>query len=187
MSKFNDAEFTKLNPGIKSKVHDVMSITKEKDGKTKQVEFKKGLIFAGGTGIGKTYALYAVHNMFKGTPLKTKIFNWVELVQSHKDLIGNTDTNKMIDELIDCDVLILDDIGAEKATEWSTERLYMIIEKCYRMNRIVLLATNLGLTGPFQDQYGDRIFSRINEMCELVQISGEDRRIKKYKPVAYGG
>jgi DNA replication protein DnaC len=72
--------------------------------------------------------------------------------------------------------LILDDMGAEKTSEWSIQTLYSIIDRRYRDERQTLITSNLTLD-EIAEKVGDRIASRIAGMCKVVEIKGKDRRI----------
>jgi DNA replication protein DnaC len=75
-----------------------------------------------------------------------------------------------------CDaVVILDDIGAEKPSEWVEEQLYALIDLRYRMQRSTFFTTNCTLK-QLEGQIGSRSVSRIMEMCEGVRVGGEDWR-----------
>jgi DNA replication protein DnaC len=75
------------------------------------------------------------------------------------------------------DLVVLDDIGAEKATDWVAERLYAIVDVRYRMKRATIFTSNCS-EKQLQDQLGGRIVSRIFEMTEQVPVLGPDYRRK---------
>jgi DNA replication protein DnaC len=75
------------------------------------------------------------------------------------------------------DLVVLDDIGAEKATDWVAERLYAIVDVRYRMKRATIFTSNCS-EKQLQDQLGGRIISRIFEMTEQVPVIGPDHRRK---------
>ena len=75
------------------------------------------------------------------------------------------------------DLVVLDDIGAERATDWVEERLYAIVDIRYRMNRATIFTSNCS-EKQLQDQLGGRIVSRIFEMTEQVPVIGPDHRRK---------
>ena len=78
-----------------------------------------------------------------------------------------------------CDDLgILDDIGAEKPSEWAEEKLYAIIDMRYRMKRSTFFTTNCTIK-ELEQQIGSRSVSRIQEMCKGVRVGGEDWRKKR--------
>lgn len=70
----------------------------------------------------------------------------------------------------------IDDIGTEKHTEFNQDILYMIINEMNINKKRLFISTNL-TPEQFEEKYGDRIFSRICEMCEFVELTGPDRRI----------
>ena len=76
-----------------------------------------------------------------------------------------------------CEVIILDDIGAEKSSDWVEELLYSLIDLRYRMQRATILTSNCDLT-ELEASLGERIISRIFEICSGVKLDGEDYRKK---------
>jgi len=76
------------------------------------------------------------------------------------------------------DLVILDDIGAEKASEWTEDRLYAVVDARYRMERATIFTTNCSEKELLANGYG-RIVSRIFEMTEPVQVTGPDYRRKR--------
>ena len=76
------------------------------------------------------------------------------------------------------DLVVLDDIGAEKASEWTEDRLYAVVDARYRMERATIFTTNCSEKELLANGYG-RIVSRIFEMTEPVQVTGPDYRRKR--------
>ena len=74
-------------------------------------------------------------------------------------------------------LVILDDIGAEKPSDWVEEQLYALIDLRYRMQRSTIFTTNCTLK-QLENQIGSRVVSRIFEMCEGVKVEGRDWRKK---------
>lgn len=75
-------------------------------------------------------------------------------------------------------ILILDDVGAEKLTDWVAETFYLIVNKRYNEMLPTIFSSNLAV-GELAEMLGDRTASRIVEMCDIIKIDGEDRRLKK--------
>ena len=73
------------------------------------------------------------------------------------------------------DLVVLDDIGVEKPTEWVVEKLYSIIDVRYRMERATIITTNCD-EKTLLDRLGARIVSRIFEMTDQVLVDGPDHR-----------
>lgn len=76
------------------------------------------------------------------------------------------------------DLVILDDIGAEKASDWTEDRLYAVVDCRYRVNRATIFTTNCSEKELVDNGYG-RIISRIFEMTEQVPVLGPDHRRKR--------
>jgi len=72
-------------------------------------------------------------------------------------------------------LLVIDDIGAEKPSEWTQERIYSVIDHRYA-NCLPLIVTSNLPPSKLADQIGDRAASRLAEMCEVVAMTGTDRR-----------
>lgn len=75
-------------------------------------------------------------------------------------------------------ILCLDDVGAEKVTDWSRQMFYLLIDRYYRNNQQLIVTSNLSLTRLSQ-VFDDRVSSRLIEMGACVTLSGKDHRAKK--------
>jgi DNA replication protein DnaC len=76
----------------------------------------------------------------------------------------------------ECDLLVLDDFGAERATDFVVEELERIVDWRYRAMKPTAIATNLKTTQQISAKHGQRALSRWSASCELVTVLGEDRR-----------
>jgi DNA replication protein DnaC len=72
-------------------------------------------------------------------------------------------------------LLVIDDIGAEKPSEWTQERVYSVIDHRYAGCMPLIVTSNLP-PSKLADQVGERAASRLAEMCEVVAMTGTDRR-----------
>ena len=86
-------------------------------------------------------------------------------------------------QLLNVDMLVLDDIGTEYSTDWAKGELYKIINGRYNNGGALVVTSNYGkdeLKARFgNDQTGERIVSRLTQMCEAIQIGGNDRRHRR--------
>jgi hypothetical protein len=82
-----------------------------------------------------------------------------------------------IERAIGADVLALDDLGAERPTDWALDRLSTLVDARYAAGRPILAATNLPVE-EWHDAYGDRVASRLVEMTEPTLVGGVDLRIE---------
>ncbi len=86
---------------------------------------------------------------------------------------GSQETSRRCRE---CDLLVLDDFGAERATDFVLEELARIVDWRYRMMKLTAVATNLLSFKETIAKYGSRAISRWMGSCTVVHIGGEDRR-----------
>jgi DNA replication protein DnaC len=137
----------------------------------KAVADKKGIFIYGNTGVGKTYFL---HSLAK--PKNARVRNFTELLVEFRDAMNKGNYFDSIRDLTHEDYLFIDDIGAEKLSDFVVEFLYLIVNKRYENMKRTVFATNLSVED-FIEKYGERIMSRISEMCILHELKGEDKRI----------
>ena len=135
----------------------------------------KGLLLYGPPGTGKSFGAACIVNELidKGVPcLFTSLARIVNQQWSSEDKQG------FIDGLQQFSLLVLDDYGVERGTEYMTEQVHNIIDARYRSGKPMIVTTNL--TGQQLRQANDmdrqRIHSRFFEMCIPVEVAGEDRR-----------
>jgi len=83
-------------------------------------------------------------------------------------------------EICSVPVLLLDDIGAEKASEWVKQTLYLIIDNRYGNMKKTFITSNLTLN-QISNQLDDRISSRIAGMSNTIRMQGKDRRLNNVR------
>lgn len=88
---------------------------------------------------------------------------------------GDEDTRRRIEDCQRAGLLVLDDIGAEKPSEWTCEKLYEVIDERYVQARPLIVTSNVP-PSKLSEQVGERVMSRLAEMCEVVPVTGQDRR-----------
>lgn len=135
------------------------------------------LLFYGNPGSGKTYLSYCIAKAIldKGYLVVYKTSD--ELIKNLRDIRFNNDYN-LESLLLNCDLLIIDDLGAEHLNEFSITELFNIINKRILTKKKMLISTNLTLQG-ITKQYSERIASRLIGDFKLCKFYSEDIRIKK--------
>lgn len=170
--KYKDAVVQKLD----RRVQDVVRSNYDKG----KMKITKGVFFTGGTGVGKTYALHAIKKRTEelcGYSSCSGVENWTELLFELKEKINSNQIRDFLsNQVTNRPHIFLDDVGAEKQTEWSQEMLYMIVNRAYEQCHALFIVTNLTVD-EFTEKYGERITSRLVEMCEVIELTGDDRRI----------
>lgn len=139
----------------------------------------KGLFIHGKVGVGKTHLMVGMAKYLIDTKLVSGQFeNLPNLLREIRESYNehNESGFSTLDKYINTPVLYLDDIGVEKPTSWVLETLYTIINERYEIMRPIVFTSNLDLE-ELSNRLGDRIVSRIVEMCEILELKGKDRRI----------
>lgn len=144
-----------------------------------QVNFNN-IFITGKVGTGKTFLTLCVANV-----LMQKQFNvyFVSAFNMNNDFLSfcKTKDNDLINQYINCDILLIDDFGTEPLIKNITENyFYLILNERLLKNKATIINSNL-LPNEILDRYGERIFSRLmNKRKNLVlQLEGEDKRLKK--------
>ncbi|MEU9861446.1 ATP-binding protein [Streptomyces sp. NPDC047971] len=134
------------------------------------------LLIVGPTGTGKTYQAYgAVRSLLAaGVRLRWEAVTAADLYARLRPRPG-LDAERELHTLASCPLLVLDDLGAAKGSEWTEELTYRLINHRYEYLRPTLLTTNLPIP-MLRTALGDRVASRLSEMTHRVILDGPDRR-----------
>lgn len=157
-------------------------------------ETRRGLYIHGPVGTGKTHIAYAIaKEVFKTVRKNTDgvavsqsvelgtFVNASELFAEMRRDMDKDWTNKTepLEKLMETrKIIIIDDIGAEKPSEWVSEQFYLLLNHRYNEILPTIFTSNLSLP-QLEERLGDRTVSRIVGMCDVVKLGGEDRRMPK--------
>lgn len=141
----------------------------------------KGFYIHGQNGCGKTHLAAAIlHHYLTTTPQQLHFTTLNKLFREIKatfEPISEQTESQLMAWYINMPVLFIDDIGAEKMTDWALSILYAIIDERYGAMRKTIITSNMQ-PGELKGYCGSRVASRILGMCNVIKISGSDRRIK---------
>lgn len=134
------------------------------------------LLFYGNSGTGKTFLSWCIAKelLDKGFLVVYKTSD--DLLRALKNIKFNNDTD-LENLLINCDLLIIDDLGSEQITDFSSTELFTLINKKILKNKKMLISTNLSLP-LISKRYSERISSRIIGEFKLFKFFAEDIRIQ---------
>jgi len=150
-----------------------------------------GMLFLGRCGVGKTHlAVAALKEMVK-KGASGLFYDFRDLLKEIQDSYNphtNTSELKILAPVFEADVLVLDELGAGRPTEWVQETITHIITKRYNDEKTTIITSNY-LDAPagsetdierrdesLTDRIGPRLRSRLHEMCVTVRIDGDDYR-----------
>lgn len=140
----------------------------------------RNLVLIGPTGTGKTHAAIAVAREAHAKGLSVVVLPVVELLDLLRPT-GGGDEHAMR-RLMDVDRLVLDDLGAEKATDWTQERMYALVNRRWLEERPTIVTTNLEpeVLRTEEQGVGERLFSRLaGSGAVVLRLSGADRRFQR--------
>jgi DNA replication protein DnaC len=146
----------------------------------------KGLLFHGPFGVGKTHLAVAILKaVIRKCGAKGYFFETPDLLRQVRHTYNNrVDETEMgvLAPVLNAELLVLDDLGTEKTSEWVQETLGLVVNTRYNARRPTILTSNLSdpldSTDPnsFAFQIGARTRSRLREMCEWIEMQGADIR-----------
>lgn len=173
-SSFTFSADDRSNP----KMSDAMATYVSEWGKVRSENF--GLLLHGPVGTGKTFYAACVANALldQGIPcIMTSLIRVINTMQ------GMFEKQTYLDDLVNYPLLILDDLGTERESEYMQEQVYNIINARYCTGKPLIVTTNISIEeikNPKNESY-KRIYDRILQMCQPILISGGSRRREAVK------
>lgn len=141
----------------------------------------QNLLFYGSTGIGKTFLTHCIAKELLDASHSVLYFSAAQLFTSLADTVFSKtgDTQESLQEnLYNCDLLIIDDLGTELVNTFVASRLFSILDERDKQEKSTIISTNLSLHA-IQDVYSERIFSRLSSRYKIIKLFGDDIRLLK--------
>jgi DNA replication protein DnaC len=159
-----------------------------------------GLLLIGSIGVGKTHlSVGIIKELILSKGIQCLFYDYRELLKqiqnSYNDSVKATEL-EVLRPVFETEVLVLDELGAVKPTEWVWDTVSLILNTRYNDNRTTIITTNYPDDAPREanghsefaraqraargetlgDRIGERMRSRLHEMCRLIKIDGADFR-----------
>jgi DNA replication protein DnaC len=163
----------------KAAVADVAKFVEELD---ERLDAGRGLWLFGDTGTGKTTLAMLISKTALELGRSVAIYSLPKLLarirRTYDSAPGGDSYLQFFERLTSVDLLHIDDLGAEKRSDWVLEQLYALVNERYEAQRSMLISTNLP-HDQLEEQIGSRTVSRLNQICDEVPLFGDDRRYGK--------
>jgi len=138
----------------------------------------KGLLLYGNVGTGKTYVAAAIANALVDKGVPVMMTNFARIANKLQESFDGR--QEYLDNLNKFDLLVIDDLAAERKTEYMQEIVFNVVDARYRSGLPMIITTNLSMDTIKNSQSAtdNRIFDRIIEKCFPIEVKGKSHRRK---------
>ena len=146
---------------------------------------ERGLVFMGSVGVGKTHLAVSILKGLTERGFSCLFYEFGSLLKEIQDSYNTTTQSSELSVLapvLNADVLVLDELGASKPTDWVRDTMAHVINTRYNEKKFTIFTTNYLDERPdaredtLEDRIGVRVRSRLYEMCKTVSMDGKDYR-----------
>jgi len=140
----------------------------------------QNLLFYGSTGIGKTFLTHCIAKELLETSHSVLYFSAVQLFEelARMTFSRTEHTSSIQEDIINCDLLIIDDLGTEIVNTFVSSQLFTCMDTRDSLKKSTIISTNLSLQ-TIRDTYSERIFSRLSSKYKIMKLFGNDIRLQK--------
>ena len=140
----------------------------------------QGLLFYGKAGTGKTHFACCIANELMEKQYSVYVTSMVKILEKASRFQSKTDEDSYIETMNRARLLIIDDLGAERFTDYGLELVYNVIDSRYRIGKPMIVTTNFSIEEMknADDVRLVRIYDRIFELCYPVEFTGTSIRMK---------
>ncbi len=151
-------------------------------------KYGKGLMLIGPPGVGKTHlAVSILKEFFLKRGIAGLFYDTRKLLFDLKATFdGSSSGRKLLEEVVEAPILVLDDLGNERLSDWAKDIIHYIIITRYNELRPIIITSNIDfktkkkeedeLQLSLEERLGYAIASRLSEMCKIIEVKGKDLR-----------
>jgi len=145
----------------------------------------RGLLFVGSVGVGKTHLAVSILKGLTERGFSCLFYEFSSLLKEIQDSYNpNTQSSELgvLAPVLNAEILVLDELGASKPTDWVRDTLAHVINTRYNEKKFTVFTTNYLDNRPndreetLEDRIGVRVRSRLYEMCKTISMDGKDYR-----------
>jgi DNA replication protein DnaC len=150
---------------------------------------ERGILLSGPVGVGKTHLAVSILMGLSERGFNCLFYEFGSLLKEIQDSYNPSTKSSELGVLapvLNAEVLVLDELGASKPTDWVRDTMAHIINSRYNENRVTIFTTNYldvqskPTDETLEDRIGVRLRSRLYEMCRTIEVTGQDYRRKKF-------
>ena len=140
----------------------------------------KNIFFYGNTGVGKTFLSNCIAKELLDAGYSVIYFTAFQLFDILSKGVFEKDADAIAahQNIFDCDLLIIDDLGTELSNSFTTSQLFLCVNERILRQKSTIISTNLNLE-QIAEIYSERTLSRISSNYSFIKLFGDDIRIKK--------
>jgi len=170
---FERPPVTEIEPRV------VVAVRRFADSIDERLDAGRGLWFMGPVGTGKTTLAMLVSKAAISAGRSVAIYSLPRLLNEIREDTFRSDRShlNLLDRLAQVDLLHIDDVGAERTTDWVLEELYSLVNARYQDGRSIIITTNIRERAALCEQITERTVSRLIEMCDQIPLEGYDHRM----------
>ncbi len=142
----------------------------------------KNILFFGDTGVGKTFLSNCIAKELISRGYSVIYFTAFQFFDILSNGVFKKDEEALAahKNIFDCDLLIIDDLGTEFSTSFTSSQLFLCVNERILRQKSTIISTNLNLN-QINEIYSERTLSRLSSNYDLIKLCGDDIRIKKRK------
>lgn len=165
-----------------SALENIINVTRDVNSFISDFPSGQNLLFYGDTGVGKTFLTHCIASELLGKGHSVLYLSAIDLFDLFSKYTFDNDSEvnyrDAFSQILDCELLIIDDLGTELTNSFTSSRLFYCINERILAGLSTIISTNLSLE-ELMNTYSERIFSRLTMSYGIYKIFGDDIRLKK--------